>query len=436
MSERTRIDRLRIGDAIQCILIRYLCHRVEGSKQSVLLCSVRRVGSRRKWRKGFSSVRQRSGCLSVHNIGSDGQDRGRRFGIAVGVVLSDLLHEGLQQPDCDVIRAVVIVSIARKVALDLIVDHESCLVADRPYLCILDRGDGIHDMGEPGDTGCKCPSDIGIDECHLGCLIVVLVMHVLDQVQDVDIESGQPVQHEIVLVHDLIVVQVLGGDRCQLRSDLHVVALLVQELLILAAVDRIEQCLCKVCTRTKELHLLAGLRCGHTAADAVIVSPDWAHDIVILILNRGGVHRDLRSIAAEILRQLLRVQDGKVRLRSRSHILEGMQEAEIISGHHVTAVHAKARDLQGCPDRVTGEQLIVGRDSRKLDHTELHDQMVDQLLCLLLGDLSGSKVSADIDIQEGGNAADGHRRAVLRLDRSQVSEIQPLNGLMGILCRP
>ena len=351
------------------------------------------------------------------------------------MMLLDLLHEGLQQPDRDVIRTVVIVSIAREVTLDLIVDHEPCLVADRLDLCILDRRDGIHDMGEPGDTGCECSSDIGIDECHLGCLIVVLVMHVLDQVQDVDIESCQPVQHKIVLVHNLIVVQILGGDRCQLRSDLHVAALLVEELLILSAVDRIQQCLCKVCTRTEELHLLAGLRCGHTAADAVIVAPDRTHDIVILILNRGGIHRDLRSIAAEVLRQLLRVKDGKVRLRSRSHVLEGMQEAEIISGHHVTAVHAKARNLQGCPDRITGEQLVVGRDSRKLDHTELHDQMVDQLLSLLLGDLSGSKVSADIDIQEGGNAADGHCRPVLGLDCSQVSEIEPLDSLMGILSR-
>ena len=58
--------------------------------------------------------------------------------------------------------------------------------------------------------------------------------------------------------------------------------------------------------------------------------------------------------------------------------------------------------------------------------------MVDQLLCLGLGQGAVIQVALDVDIQEGGHAADRHSRAVLGLDGGQVAEVQPLDSLLGV----
>ena len=63
---------------------------------------------------------------------------------------------------------------------------------------------------------------------------------------------------------------------------------------------------------------------------------------------------------------------------------KSMQETIVGLGYHGTAVHADTCHFQGCPYRVAGEQLVVGRDSCEFNHTEFHYQMVDQLLSLFL----------------------------------------------------
>ena len=53
MSQSIRVDGLSIGDTVKGIFIVQFCNRVEGSKKSVLLCSVGRVLSEnhlRMWR--------------------------------------------------------------------------------------------------------------------------------------------------------------------------------------------------------------------------------------------------------------------------------------------------------------------------------------------------------------------------------------------------
>ena len=130
-------------------------------------------------------------------------------------------------------------------------------------------------------------------------------MHVLNQVQCVDVETGKPVEHRVIFADYLVVIQIFRGDRRVLRADLHVIALLVEELLVLAAVDRVQQRLGEVCAGTEELHFLAGLCRGNAAADAVVVSPDRPHHVIIFILDGGGRHGNVCRIAAEILRQPL-----------------------------------------------------------------------------------------------------------------------------------
>ena len=109
-----------------------------------------------------------------------------------------------------------------------------------------------------------------------------------------------------------------------------------------------------------------------------------------------------------------------------------MEEPEVVLGDHVPAIHTHAGDLQGGPDRIAAEKLVVGGNAGELHHSELQHQVVDQFLRLLFRQGPFVKVPLDVDIEEGGNPADAHCRAVLALDCGQVAEIEPLHSLPGI----
>ena len=432
VAQRGRVDRLRVGDAVEGVLVGELGDGVQRGEKAVLLGTVGGVGARGERGERLAAVGGAAGGLAVDDVGGDRQDRRRGLGVAVGVVLGDLGHERLEQPDGHVVGTVVVVAVLGEVALDLVVDDDALLVTDGLDLGVLDGAEGVDDVREARDARGEGTTDVGVDEGHLLGLVVVLVVHVLDEVEDVDVELGQPVHHQVELVHDLVVVEVLAGDGGILGANLHVVALLVHELLVLAAVDGVVQALGEVGAGAEELHLLAGLGGGHAAADAVVVAPDRTHDVVVLVLDRGRGDGDLGGVLAEVLLQALAVENGQVRLGGRAHVLEGVQEAVVGLGHEAAAVLAQAGDLEGGPDGVAREERLVGRDAGELDHAELEDQVVDELLGLGLVDLAGLEVTLDVDVQERGDAADGHGGAVLGLDGAEVAEVQPLDGLLRV----
>ena len=284
-------------------------------------------------------------------------------------------------------------------------------------------------MAEPGDAGGEGAAHIGVDEGHLGGFIVVFVVHVLDQVEHVDIQPGQPVHHHIVLFHHLVVVEILAGDGGVGRAHLLV------ELFVHTAVDGVEQALGQVRPGAEELHLLAGLGGRDAAADGVVVPPDRLHHVVVFILDRAGLDGDGGGVFLEGLGQGAGVQHGQVGFRRGAHVFQRVEEAEIVLGDHRTAVHADAGHLQRGPDRVAGEQLVVAGDAGKLDHAEFHDQMVDELLGFGLGEGAAVQVPLDVDVQEGGDPPDAHGGAVLGLDGGQVAEVEPLDGFPGVFGR-
>ena len=95
-------------------------------------------------------------------------------------------------------------------------------------------------MGQTCNTGSEGSSYIGIDQSHLSCFIVIFVMHVMDQVQDVYIQRCTPVKHDIIFMHNFIEIKVLGSNRSDFRTTLHMFAVLVQMLLILTTVDSVQ----------------------------------------------------------------------------------------------------------------------------------------------------------------------------------------------------
>ena len=106
------------------------------------------------------------------------------------MVTLDLSEEGFQHPYCHLVGAVIIVTIAGEVTLHLIVYVEAGLVADNLHLSVLHGADRVDHMRETGNTCCEGTAHVGIDECQLGSLIEVLVVHIVNQVQRVHIDVG------------------------------------------------------------------------------------------------------------------------------------------------------------------------------------------------------------------------------------------------------
>ena len=145
-------------------VIGQLGHGVQRGQQAVLLGTVAGVRAGGKRGEGGAAIGQSAGVLAVDDVGRDGQDGRGRLGVAVGVALLDHLQEGLQQPDADLVGAVVVVAVFREVALDLKAGGKAGLVAQGLDLGVLDGAQGVDDVGEACDAGGEGAADIGVDE--------------------------------------------------------------------------------------------------------------------------------------------------------------------------------------------------------------------------------------------------------------------------------
>ena len=181
------VDGLGVGDAVQCPVVGQLGHRVQGGQQAVLLRAVAGVCTRSKRSEGGAAVGQGTGVLAIYHVGGDGQDGGGGLGVAVGVALLDHLQEGLEQPHADLVGAVIVVAVLGEVTLGLKAGGKAVFIAHHLHLGVFDGAQGVDDVGEACNAGGKGAAHIGVDECHLGFLVVVLVVHILDEVQHVDV---------------------------------------------------------------------------------------------------------------------------------------------------------------------------------------------------------------------------------------------------------
>ena len=261
---------------------------------------------------------------------------------------------------------------------------------------------------------------------HFNAFIAVFVVHVVDDVQRVNVSFGEPVLHLVVQGHHFIIVEnffrVAGGGRG------HLFAL----EFIHAAVQGVEKALGEVGARSEELHLLADAHGGHAACDAVVVAPVRAHQVVVLVLDGGRFNGNLGAEAFEGFRQVPGPQNGQVRFRSRPQVVQGLQHAEGTAGDEGAPVLSHAADGFRHPGGVSGEQVIVIRRADETDDAQLHHELVDDFLNFLFRDEPLFQVAGEINVEESGNAAQGHGRSVLFLHGGQVAQVRPLHGFAGV----
>ncbi len=90
--------------------------------------------------------------------------------------------------------------------------------------------------------------------------------------------SRKPLHGLVEFGHDVVVIQkVPRHGRCSGWN-------LFTGYFVTAAIDGVEERFREIYARAEKLHLLAKTHCRNAARDAVIVSPERPHEIVIFIL--------------------------------------------------------------------------------------------------------------------------------------------------------
>ena len=144
----------------------------------------------------------------------------------------------------------------------------------------------------------------------------------MDDIQAVDIHTGQPFHHVVIAVHDFLVLQVFGSDGTVFGTDL-----LFADL-VHSAIDSIKEAFGKVGASAEKLHFLANAHGRDAAGDGIVISQIFPHQVIIFILDGGGLNRGLGAETFEILRKLYGPQHGQVWFRCSSQCGQGMQETE------------------------------------------------------------------------------------------------------------
>ena len=244
----------------------------------------------------------------------------------------------MHQVCCQLVNPVVIISIFREITFHDIIGHNTLIIAHHLDLGIFDGGQGVCHNGKARDAGCEPAGHLLIMERHLKSFVAVSVVIVMNDVQGIDIYLGQPFHHILVLVHHVVKIQILCGHGTVFRSHL------LAADFIDTAVDGVEQAFGQIGSGAEELHFLADTHTGYAAGNGIIIAVGHSHQIIILILDGGGLNGGLGTEPFKILRELCGPQYGQVWLRGSAQVLKGVQITEGHLGHHVAAVNADSSD--------------------------------------------------------------------------------------------
>ena len=147
-------------------------------------------------------------------------------------------------------------------------------------------------MRESCNTGSKGALYVCIFKRKFLGFVVIFIVHIMNCVQHIHVNTGKPFEHSRVLSHYLRIVRSIDYVRSDwriFRSNLKTFF----QTFVFSAVESIEQSFCKVCARSEELHFFSGLCRRYATADRIIVAPNRSHYLIVLILDRRCVYRNL-----------------------------------------------------------------------------------------------------------------------------------------------
>mmetsp|Transcript_18583 Transcript_18583/g.40673 ORF Transcript_18583/g.40673 Transcript_18583/m.40673 type:complete len:569 (+) Transcript_18583:82-1788(+) len=436
LAQRGRGDGEGVGHAVHAVLVLHLGHRVEGGKSAGAVAAVARVGARSIRLMNGAPVGGGASLLAVHDVASDGQDRHSVLSSAVGGGAAQGSNQLLTHPLRPLVSAVIIIAVGGGDAALRCVEADGkpgLRVADRGHLVELNGGERVSNDGEPRNAESHQAVHVCVMQCHLQALVVVLVVHEVDHVHGVDIQLCKPVNGLLKAGHDFVDVQraVAGGGQAPLRAHLGA------GHLITAVVKGVEQQLGAVAARAEQLHLLASAHGADTACNADVLPKALAghHQGVVLVLQAAGGTGHVAAVLLEGLGELLVPQDSEVRLGGGAQVGQGMDDAVAGLGDQAGASLGAATDGGSHPGGISGKDLVIRIRAQVAHKPQLHHKVINHLLGVSLCDRAGSEILLNVNIKEAVHTAQGHGCAILLLHSRKVSEVGPLDGLLGSLRR-
>lgn len=191
-------DSKGIGDTVLSVKPVELGDRGQRSDSAVAVTSVHRVCAGRERLAHLAAVRRRAGSFAVSDVGGNGEYRSSNYTLAVCLELTQITDKGMQDILSDAVDPVVVVAELGELALSPVIDHNAGLVADRIDLSILDGGQRVCHDGQTGYTGGEPAGNLLVVQSHLQTLIAILIMHIMDNIQRIDIQPGQPLHHIVI----------------------------------------------------------------------------------------------------------------------------------------------------------------------------------------------------------------------------------------------
>src|SRR5690554_4195295 len=417
-----------IGNAVERIFIVNFGDRAQRRQGSAFVATVHGIGARCKGHALGAPVGRRSGLFAIHHIGGNGQDGQGGLRIFIGGQLLQQFIEVSRYFLSKNIYPVVVVAVAGKVPFYFEVGRNACFVTHHLHFSVLDGRQRIGYDAESRRPVGQVDLGIGIHQSHLQLLVVILVVHVVDDVHGVVVHTSHLFHSQAEVAHDFLQIEEVGlyfGNVVEHLFSGHFAA---------PAVDGQEQGLGQIGTRPEKLNLFADFLKRHTTSNAVVVAVTGAlHQIVVLVLNGRGVDGYLGTEFLEAFGQTVRPQNGHVGLGGGTEIVQGLQEAEGGLGYLVATVGQTTTDGFGNPGGVAGKYFVVGIHAQMAHHTQLHHKLVDQLLGIVLVDKSQLQIVLHINIQKGRYIAQRHGGTILFLDGSEVRQVNPLYSFLRAL---
>ena len=256
-----------------------------------------RVSPGSKGRARPSSVGSVARVLAVDHVRGYGQNGHCGNTFTVGVVTFDFVHKCLYEPNRKLVHPVVVVAVLGVVALYLEVGYYPLFVPYGVNVCVFDCRKRIRRARQPSDARCEKSSYRGIVQGHFQSFVAILVVHIVDKVQGVNVQSCKPVHHLLIFTFNIVEVKfIIAVYSFEARRYLHCLAVLILDNFVLTAVDCVKKAFCKVCACAEELHILADAHTAYATGDTVIVAKLGAHQIIAFVLDcRGGY----RQVGAE-----------------------------------------------------------------------------------------------------------------------------------------
>src|SRR5258706_12334979 len=153
----------------------------------------------------------------------------------------------------------------------MVVGYQPLFITDHLNLGVPDCRQTVSNNGQSSHTEGHRSQRTVVMQRHLDTLVGILVVHVMNDVHGIDIDTREPIHHLFELVDHIVKLKVLT-----LNSAVRRTYLLACEF-VPAAVDGIEEALGEVGSGTEELHLLPYQHRGHATSDGSVISPHPAH---------------------------------------------------------------------------------------------------------------------------------------------------------------